>query len=145
VAGSRDLYCIAGAKFLVLPGGQIALRNLPQELCDGIVTATANGSGAKALGLTGIFQSVICSEDVLRKKPDPEGLQLAMRNLEKRPESCCYVGDCPEDIEMGKRAGMLTVAIPSQYPASRKLPDSRPDYIFNSLEEFCASLRAGSR
>jgi HAD superfamily hydrolase (TIGR01509 family) len=130
----------------LLPGGQAALKELAsRNYVLGIVT---NGSRVRvrrevgALGLTGIFQSVICNEDVLRKKPDPEGLQTAMRHLQKRPESCCYVGDCPEDIEMGKRANVRTVGIPSQYPASHKLPDSCPDYIFNSLEEFRADLSA---
>jgi HAD superfamily hydrolase (TIGR01509 family) len=130
----------------LLPGGQAALNDIAsRKYAMGIVTSGSRERVRRevgALGLTGIFQSVICSEDVLRKKPDPEGLKAAMRNLQKQPASCCYVGDCPEDIEMGKRANMRTVGIPSRYPGSRKLPDSRPDYFFNSLEEFRASLLA---
>jgi phosphoglycolate phosphatase len=128
----------------LVPGGQAALVELAsRNYALGIVTSGSRERIRRevdALGLTGVFQSVICSEDVRRKKPDPEGLHTAMRNLQKRPESCCYVGDCPEDIEMGKRANLRTVGIPSQYPASRKLLDSRPDYIFDSLEEFRAGL-----
>jgi HAD superfamily hydrolase (TIGR01509 family) len=129
----------------LLPGGQAALKELAsRNYVLGIVTSGSRVRVRRevgALGLTGIFQSVICSEDVLRKKPDPEGLQTAMRNLQKRPESCCYVGDCPEDIEMGKRANMRTVGIPSRYPASRKLPDSHPDLRFTSLDEFAENAR----
>jgi phosphoglycolate phosphatase-like HAD superfamily hydrolase len=83
---------------------------------------------------------VICSEDVANMKPHPEGLEIAMKRLRKEPGLCCYVGDSPEDIEMGRRARVLTVGIPSRYPASRKLPASNPDLSFASLEEFMAAF-----
>lgn len=121
----------------LLPGVRETLEELVRrDFTLGIVT---NGNRKRvlgeidALGLAGIFRAVVCHEDVEHKKPHPEGLETALRLLEKRAESCCYVGDCPDDIEMGKRAGVVTVGITSAYPVSRLLPDSQPDYRFTSI------------
>ena len=46
-----------------------------------------------------------------------------------------YVGDSPEDIEMGKRANMLTVGVRSDYPTSWKLESQRPNIFLKSFAE----------
>ena len=62
--------------------------------------------------------------------------KLRMRSLrmleQRRP---AYVGDSPEDIEMGKRAGILTVGVLSAYPTSWKLKSHEPDILIESLSE----------
>jgi phosphoglycolate phosphatase-like HAD superfamily hydrolase len=45
------------------------------------------------------------------------------------------VGDSPEDIEMGKRANVMTVGVRSAYPTSWKLEGHRPDIFLKSLNE----------
>ncbi|MEL7044206.1 MAG: HAD-IA family hydrolase [Pseudomonadota bacterium] len=54
--------------------------------------------------------SVVCPEDVTHRKPHPESLELACRELNCRPEDSVYVGDHARDIEAGRRAGLYTVA-----------------------------------
>jgi HAD superfamily hydrolase (TIGR01509 family) len=132
-----------GSGLRMQPGGWAALDELARRnYALGIVTS---GSGSRvrqeivSFGLGGVFKAVICGEDVVNRKPDPEGLGRAMERMRKRPGSCCYVGDCPEDVEMGRRANMLTIGIPGPYPASRRLKDARPDYLFDSLSEFVAN------
>jgi HAD superfamily hydrolase (TIGR01549 family) len=87
------------------------------------------------LGLEGRFEVVVCNEQMENKKPHPEGLETAMRSLGCSREESCYVGDSPEDIEMGKRANMLTVGVRSTYPTSWKLEGQRPDIFLKSLTE----------
>lgn len=89
----------------------------------------------KALGLDGFFEAVICHEQIKNRKPHPEGLEVALRSLDCFPTESCYVGDTPEDIEMGKRAGMLTVGVRSAYPTSWKLKSQRPDIYIESFVE----------
>jgi HAD superfamily hydrolase (TIGR01662 family) len=89
----------------------------------------------KELGLEGIFQVVICNEQMENKKPHPEGLETAMRTLDRSRKESCYVGDSPEDIEMGKGAGLLTVGVRSTYPTSWKLRSHSPDIYLESLTE----------
>ncbi len=89
----------------------------------------------RELGLDSVFEAVVCSEQMEKKKPHPEGLETAMRLLGCSANESCYVGDSPEDIEMGKRAGMLTVGVRSAYPTSWKLESYSPDIFIKSLSE----------
>jgi len=93
------------------------------------------GREIRELGLEHFFETVVCNEQMENKKPHPEGLETAMRSLGCSSEVSCYVGDSPEDIEMGKRAGMLTVGVRSDYPTSWKLKSHQPDILIESLTE----------
>jgi phosphoglycolate phosphatase len=54
--------------------------------------------------------SVICPEDVVNTKPDPECLHLACDRLGCRAAETIYVGDHLRDIQAGARAGCFTIA-----------------------------------
>lgn len=87
------------------------------------------------LGLASTFQVLICNESITNKKPHPEGLEKAMLGLASLPADCGYVGDAPEDIQMGKKARVLTVAVPSAYPTSKRLRAADPDIQIESISE----------
>jgi len=87
------------------------------------------------LGLERVFEIVICNEQMTNKKPHPEGLETALRSLGCLAVQSAYVGDSPEDLEMGKRAGLLTVGVRSDYPTSWKLESHGPDILLKSLSE----------
>lgn len=87
------------------------------------------------VGLESVFEAVVCHEQMENRKPHPEGLETAMRLLNRSREESCYVGDTPEDIEMGKRAGLLTVGVRSAYPTNWKLARSSPDILLQSFTE----------
>ena len=87
------------------------------------------------LALKDSFEIVICNEQMKQKKPHPEGLQSALSALGCTRKVTAYVGDSPEDIEMGQRANMLTVGVRSDYPTSWKLKNHNPDILIESLGE----------
>ena len=87
------------------------------------------------LGLAGFFEVVICHEQITNRKPHPEGLEIAMRTLGCSEIHVGYVGDTPEDIEMGKGAKVLTIGVRSDYPTSWKLENSQPDLLIELLTE----------
>lgn len=89
----------------------------------------------KELGMEGLFEVIVCNEQMENKKPHPEGLETAMLLLGCSRDKTCYVGDSPQDIEMGKRAGMLTVGVRSDYPTSWQLKSFDPDIYIESLTE----------
>ena len=104
----------------------------------GIVTSGTHRRVAREieqLGLTSKFEAVICNEHIVNKKPHPEGLEKAMRLLASDPDACSYVGDAPEDVQMGKSARVLTVAVRSSYPTSRDLLSERPDIHLESISD----------
>lgn len=81
------------------------------------------------------FSVVICNEDIVNKKPDPEGLLLAMNEIDVDPSQCAYVGDAPEDIEMGRRGNVMTVGVRSAYPSSARVPTANPDLYLERITE----------
>ncbi|HKZ81340.1 MAG TPA: HAD-IA family hydrolase [Pyrinomonadaceae bacterium] len=85
-----------------------------------------------------LFQAVVCNEQMVKKKPDPEGLDTALRLLDEVRERACYVGDSPEDIAMGKNACVLTVGVRSTYPTSWRLQGANPDLYLESISELTA-------
>jgi len=90
---------------------------------------------ANQSGLIDLFEIFVCHEDITHRKPDPEGLQIALARLKSRPEECAYVGDAPEDIQMGKAAGILTVGVRSNYPSNARIWSLTPDIYVESLTE----------
>jgi phosphoglycolate phosphatase len=50
------------------------------------------------LGLS--HSPIVCHEDIVLRKPHPEGIERVLALLQASAGSCCFVGDAPEDIEM---------------------------------------------
>jgi HAD superfamily hydrolase (TIGR01662 family) len=87
------------------------------------------------VGFDKVFEVVVCHEQMENRKPHPEGLETALRLMNRSRGESCYIGDAPEDIEMGKRAGLLTVGVRSAYPTNWKLKSSSPDIYVESIIE----------
>jgi len=92
--------------------------------------------------LSDCFQTVICNEHIVNKKPHPEGLDLALSRVGSRRAECAYVGDAPEDIQMGKHAEVLTVGVRSAYPSNVRLTSTKPDLMLESIVELSQHFQA---
>src|SRR6266567_3155742 len=105
----RWLHHFQGEQPGLLPGAVVVLDHCRSAgLRVGIVTGANRDridSEFARLGLA--FPAVVCHEDVVQRKPHPEGIERALGLLNASPACCCFVGDAPEDIEMGKRAGIF--------------------------------------
>lgn len=62
-------------------------------------------------GLSEAFDVIVGGEDVMRHKPDPEGLVKAVDRLGMRPGDSLYVGDHPVDAEAAVAAGIPFAAV----------------------------------
>jgi HAD superfamily hydrolase (TIGR01549 family) len=85
--------------------------------------------------LTKLFKARVCSGDTLRKKPHPEPLRLALRQMEMDPSACVYVGDAPQDVEMARRAGVRAIGVLGPFPTEKRLRAARPEFLIGSIEE----------
>lgn len=104
----------------------------------GVVTSGSESRVVREIeksALSEVFEVVVCNEHIVQKKPHPEGLELALRKLNSAREVAAYVGDAPEDIQMGKAAQVLTVGVRSTYPSSKRLLAAGPDIYLESLSE----------
>jgi HAD superfamily hydrolase (TIGR01509 family) len=81
------------------------------------------------------FAVITCNDDVVQKKPHPEGLLLAMRAMKVESKVCAYVGDAPEDIEMGRRGNVMTIGVRSAYPSSARVASAGPDLYLERLAD----------
>jgi HAD superfamily hydrolase (TIGR01509 family) len=62
-------------------------------------------------GLSEAFAVIVGSDDIAACKPDPSGLLLAIRMLERTPAEVLYVGDSTIDAEAAQRAGTEFAAV----------------------------------
>ncbi len=85
--------------------------------------------------LTTLFAARVCSGDTLRKKPHPEPLRLALRQMKLHPSACVYVGDAPQDVEMARRAGVRAIGVLGPFPTEKRLRAARPEVLIGSLQE----------
>lgn len=86
-------------------------------------------------GLDALFEAVVCGQDVIQRKPHPEGLLLALGQMGVAPVDAAYVGDSPEDVGMARTAGAFSVGVPGTFPNREDLVASRPDLLASSLAE----------
>jgi HAD superfamily hydrolase (TIGR01549 family) len=105
-------------------------------LVQGIVTSGERqrvGREVAELGLSRYFPVVVCSQDVVNRKPHPEALELALSRLKVAAPDAAYVGDSPEDVKMARAAGAFAVGIPGGFPNRPALAASNPDFLAESL------------
>jgi phosphoglycolate phosphatase len=65
----------------------------------------------EALDLADRCAALVCPDHVTQRKPHPEALILACRQMGTEPGTAIYVGDHERDIEAGRNAGMKTIAV----------------------------------
>jgi putative hydrolase of the HAD superfamily len=93
-------------------------------------------------GIDGVFDAIVCSEQVGAYKPQPAAFLRACELVGARPEECVYVGDRPEaDIGGAAGVGMQTVWINRRERAwPGDLPP--PDAAITTLASLEAAVQA---
>lgn len=59
--------------------------------------------------LSDVLSVVIGADAVLRPKPDPEMLVVAMKRLGVNPKECVFIGDASSDVQAGNSALVRTI------------------------------------
>lgn len=77
---------------------------------------------------------VVGAADVLKGKPDPEGILKAMNHFGSKPEETVMVGDMRVDILAGKAAKVMTVAVNTS-DCTQELVDSEPDFFIERISD----------
>ncbi len=65
------------------------------------------------LGITGLFDAVVCADDYARGKPHPDPFLLAAQRLGVDPHDCVVFEDSPTGIKAAEAAGMAWVYVPN--------------------------------
>lgn len=82
----------------------------------------------RGLGVDGYFAEIIGGgDDGLPKKPDPAALLGLMQRAGAAPGETLFIGDSPVDIETGRRAGVMTVAVAHGFCDAEDVLQAGPD------------------
>jgi HAD superfamily hydrolase (TIGR01549 family) len=122
----------------LISGARQVLRRLARRHALGLVTSGDRVRVTRQLrefALTRIFRARVCGGDTREKKPHPEPLRLALRQMKMEEEECVYVGDTPEDLEMARAVGMRAIAFLGPFPTEKRLRAAKPEFLLKKLEE----------
>jgi len=91
----------------------------------------------EALGLLKYFRAVYGGDSFEKKKPDPAGARIILKELDARPDEAAMVGDSDVDMQTARNAGTLAIGV--NYGFGRHNAAAYPaDLYVNSLEELSA-------
>ncbi len=98
----------------------------------------------EAAGLRERFPVTVCADRPEDRKPSPNMLLAACRQLGVEPASLLYVGDSPSDIAAARAARCRVVAVTYGYSDHDVLARARPDGLLGDLERI-TSMRLRPR
>jgi len=76
---------------------------------------------------------VVGYHQVKKRKPDPEGLLLAMKQGGASADETFHVGDQPEDTEASRGAGVVAIGSAWGIADAALLKASKPDHLFDTV------------
>lgn len=88
------------------------------------------------------IQVVVGYHDVKRRKPDPEGLLLAMKRVGAKPEQTLHIGDQAQDTEAARAAGVRAIGVTWGIADHTELAKSNPDHLFHTVQDLAKFLHS---
>jgi phosphoglycolate phosphatase len=86
-------------------------------------------------GLDKIMDCIISGDDVAHKKPHPEPIQLASKNLGIQPSEAIMVGDSCNDIDSVFDAGSFVATVPYGYQYGESIVSQKVDFAIQNISE----------
>jgi len=86
------------------------------------------------LDLARYFRYIYGGNSFERKKPDPMGAQVLLRDLDAAPQEAMLVGDSEVDIQTARNAGTWACGV-TYGLGSARLVECPPDLLVDSLTE----------
>jgi HAD superfamily hydrolase (TIGR01509 family) len=102
----------------VRPGARELLASVRAAgLPHALVTSSERSFMEAVLASTGMrFDVLVCADDVIATKPDPEPYLLAAKLAGVDPASCFALEDSPNGVASAEAAGCQVIAVPSLVP-----------------------------
>ena len=93
-------------------------------------------------GLRECFSGIICGDEIIAGKPNPEGYLKTAALIGCRPEDCYVLEDSPNGILAGHRAGCSVIMVPNGIEPDAEIR-SLCAGIYPSLSEVRQAMEAG--
>ncbi len=134
-----------------LRNGVRAFPGIPEMLASlkpwrlGAITNKRHDTTQAALrlaSLADVFDVVLGGDSVVRKKPDPDPVIQAARELNVPVGACAMVGDTENDVLAGREAGAITVGVTWGYGTRARLEEAGVGYLIETPEALPPLARA---
>lgn len=101
--------------------------------------------GIEKFGLSPYILSAVSSDDVVNRKPDPEGIFKALEALGGTPEETVFVGDSGHDLECGINAGCSTILVGWTVLDIERLKTLGPSFIAETPKDIVRYIESSNR
>jgi pyrophosphatase PpaX len=91
--------------------------------------------GLKLFGLEPYLSTVVTLDDVVKHKPHPESVLLALRQLNADPKTALMVGDSQYDLLSAQDAGVRSAGVAWSLKGESFLRTFNPTYIIQDMRE----------
>ncbi|MDD3172817.1 MAG: HAD family phosphatase [Herbinix sp.] len=88
-------------------------------LCKAVATTTCRADTKKRLeklGLYNRFDYILCGDEVVNRKPDPEIYLKVLQGMQRRPEEALVLEDTGHGVRSAHAAGIDVIMVPSINP-----------------------------
>jgi len=141
----KAYYRAASTKAKPFPDVALTLRRLNEKAKLAMITQRCISmqkivDQLEKFGIAEHFQVVLTGIDMSNPKPSPEGLIQCSKKLDVRTYDCAMVGDSVVDIQAGRNAGAITVAVLSGIFSFEELQKQKPDLILENVTKLPDSL-----
>ncbi len=92
-------------------------------------------------GIRRFFAMVVTGNDVVRHKPDPEGIHSILTRFGLRASDALMVGDSMADVRASRAAGVPMAAVLWDAYDRERVLTSGPDYVFHEVQDLYAWCR----
>jgi len=99
----------------------------------------------ESLGIAEHFDMIVSGNDVVRHKPDPEGILKFIDAFGLSPAQVLMVGDALGDIKASRAAGATPVAVLWDSYDSERVARAGADVVFHEVSGFLSWLKMGVR
>jgi len=80
-------------------------------------------------------------DSTLKARNKQEKLIDYIKSNKFKKSEVAIIGDSPEEVEMGKNAGIKAIAITGGYYSASRLRNSNPDFLINNLKELIGIIK----
>ena len=109
----------------------------------GVRLAVFTGKGRRTanitleeLGIAHYFEMVVTGNDVVRHKPDPEGISRILSAFGVPPGETIMVGDSMADVRASRQAGVAVAAVLWDAYDRQRVLDAGLDLVFETVPAF---------
>ncbi len=88
----------------------------------------------------GLLDSAVGESETVRRKPNPDAVLHAVKEMGLTLADCVYIGDTEVDLATAKNAGMACIAVSWGFRSREQLLEAGATRIADSAEELAAML-----